>query len=107
MKSQEDTKAIMYGYVNRWQNSSLTQKEFCKAEGINFYRFKYWRTQLKKAKEIATLPATTIKEEFIPIEVPKFQSDLPEVEITYPNNTKISFGKGIQADQVKELIKLF
>jgi hypothetical protein len=49
MKSNEKLKTQMYGFIARWEHSGLSQKEFCKAEGINYYKFKYWKT--RKVKE--------------------------------------------------------
>jgi hypothetical protein len=41
----------MYGFIARWEHSGLSQKEFCKAEGINYYKFKYWKTRKVKEKQ--------------------------------------------------------
>ena len=94
----------MYGMINRWQSSGLKQKDFCRREGINYYTFKYWKTQYTREHEfIQQKPDNS----FISIESPVQEDLFSGIELTFPNGVKLSCNSGLQSDQVKQLIKLF
>ena len=97
----------MYGFISRCESSGLTQKEFCAQEGINYYKFKYWKTRQNKEQGQAPKKQPCMQGGFIPITVPELRSTLPVLEITFPNGVKLNCSQGIEASQVKELITLF
>lgn len=91
MNANEEIKSEMYRLIDRWQLSGLPQKNFCKAEGINYYKFKYWRTiQKKEVGNQAPQNNHKLKEQrFIPIEKPKEQTSFEGMQINYPNGVSI------------------
>lgn len=99
----------MYAIVRRWEKSGLKQKDFCKAEGINFYKFKYWRTQLKNG----TRPFQTVdkpksdKSGFITVAVENNKATFAGVQIQYPNGVLITCPANTDKKQLRELIKLY
>lgn len=97
----------MYGFVNRWEDSGLNQKEFCKAEGINYYKFKYWKTQQSKEQRFNTQNQVESKPGFIEVGVTDFEKIISGLEITFPNGVRLNCNQGLQATQIKELIKLY
>lgn len=97
----------MYGFIRRWESSGLNQKEFCTQEGINYYKFKYWKTRQNKEQEPAQKKQPTLQADFIPITVPDHNCTISGLEITFPNGVKLNCNQGLEASQVKELIKLF
>lgn len=99
----------MYGLVHRWEKSGLLQKEFCKAEGINFYKFKYWRTQLKKesSPKQATSKPKPDRQEFIPIAIENKETTFTGLQIKYPNGVLITCPPNTGKEQLSELIKLY
>lgn len=34
-----------------WESSGLSQKQFCKEQAISYFKFLYWRSQFKQAKQ--------------------------------------------------------
>lgn len=107
MRSDEKLKAEMYGFINRWESSGLNQKEFCEQEGINYYKFKYWKARKSKEQEPEHKKQPTLQPGFIPIEVPTNKVTLLGLEITFPNGVKLNCNQGLEPCQVKELIKLY
>ena len=39
------TKSKWYELITSWESSGLSQREFCKQQGVGFKAFKYWRTE--------------------------------------------------------------
>jgi hypothetical protein len=107
MNSNEKLKTQMYGLIARWEQSGLNQKAFCKSEGINYYKFKYWKTRQYQEQKYSHQEPLKLKPDFIPITVPGFENILPGVELTFPNGVKLSFKQGIEPSLIKELIKLY
>ena len=99
----------MYVLIKRWQSSGVSQKAFCKEEDINYYKFKYWRTQLKKAP-VTRQPRNKPKlqeQNFIPIQTIKEKVTFEGLLITYPNGVSITCSGQTKTEQLTELIKLY
>ena len=107
MRSNKTLKAEMYGFINRWKHSGLNQKEFCKAEGINYYKFKYWKTQQSKDQHFSAPIQVEPKPGFIEVGVPDFENTISGLVISFPNGVRLNCNQGLQASQIKELIKLY
>lgn len=107
MKSNEKLKTQMFSLIARWENSGLNQKAFCKSEGINYYKFKYWKTQHHNAQQLSGKNQLDSPCDFSPIQVSGYQPVIPGIELTFPNGVKLSFKQGIEPNQIKELIKLY
>lgn len=108
MKMKEEIKTEMYGVVTRWQSSGMKQKEFCRCEGISYYKFKYWKTRF--AREQCLLPRSTNKEEpgsFIPVLPAGVEGFYRGIELTYPNGVKLSFSQDISVHSITNLVKLY
>jgi len=97
----------MYGFISRWEVSGLNQKEFCKAEGINYYKFKYWKTQHSKELLFAQQKQPESESGFIPVTMPIIEDTISGLELSFPNGVKLNCNQGLQPAQIKELIKLF
>ena len=94
----------MFGLIEQCQRSGKSQKDFCKAQSINYFHFKYWRRvflqeQVKDSKEK--------KPGFVPIALPASFTNLKAIEISYPNGVRISCPKGMSKEHIKELVQLF
>jgi len=97
----------MYGYIRRWENSGINQKDFCKKEGINYYKFKYWKTQQNKEHRVVKQSNVDLPQDFISVNISSLEKYFSGVEITFPNGVRLNCEQGLQADQIKELIKFF
>ena len=107
MKTHEQLKLEMYGLIHRWEISGLNQKEFCSQEGINYYKFKYWKSRQSKEQGSVEPKQPTSQPGFIPITVPENRSTMSGLEITFPNGVKLNFSQGLEPSQLIKLINLF
>jgi len=100
----------MYALIDQWENSVLNQKAFCKAEGVNYYKFKYWRTrrnqQLQPKVKVKSNPSLSSKS-FVPIEITTPPSVFTGLQVHFPNGVKLTCTEGMSHDQIKTLIHIF
>jgi hypothetical protein len=79
----------MFGLIEKYQNSPLSQKAFCKQEDLPLSTFTYW---LKKYRGFKQTPETL--EDFIPMKInkrsPEKQSGWCEVE--FPGGIVLRIG---------------
>ena len=99
----------MYSLIDRWQQSGMAQKSFCKREGINYYKFKYWRTIQKKeiGNQTPTNNNTPKEQSFIPIATVQEKTSFEGMQITYPNGVSIICSGQTGTKRLVELIKLY
>ncbi len=100
----------MYHLVTKWEGSGQNQKTFCNSEGINYYKFKYWKTRRNKEfqSKTKTKPKPLVQSRgFVPIEISDTPSDFSGFELQFPNGVTITCRPGMQFDQLKRLIKIF
>lgn len=103
MKNKEELQVSMFALIERWQESGLSQKAFCKAEGVNYYRFKYWKTRRKQLgfQEEGGHPL------FIPVSVPSTAKTYSGIELSFPNGVRLSIKENLGLSELKELINCF
>lgn len=97
----------MHGIINRWESSGLSQKAFCKVEGINYYKFKYWKTQYQNEQKLTDKNQVDVQKDFIALEIPNIKTLISGIEINFPNGVKLCCDQGLEPNQLSELIKLF
>jgi hypothetical protein len=88
----------MFRHITNWENSNLSQLDFCKKNGIALGTFGYWRKRyLQKEKT-----ETKVKV-FKPIKlVAKTENNY---KITYPNGVCISIPSGVDKNELSKLIR--
>ncbi len=98
--SRED----IYPAIERWQQSGLSQHEFCQVEGFSYSRFNYWVRKYRKENDGSSL------NNFIPIHLASLnkasRSDNDVIRITYPNGVKVECSVNIERVHLQALIKL-
>jgi hypothetical protein len=73
MTNRQRNRNKMFGHIERWQSSGLTQRAYCHKVRINHNGFYYWLQQFKEHIGRETAPAG-----FIPISV-----QVPEEILAY------------------------
>jgi len=89
----------MFPVVELWQSSGQTQKEFCQEQGIKPHVFTYWVGKYKKQR--AGSDETT---GFVPIAIEEQRSESYYAEISYPDGTRLRFGRSVSAEQIRQLL---
>jgi len=99
--------------IHQYQQSGLSQKKFCEANGLSFRQFKYYRYRLQqpstqkesnsKTKPSASLPATA---EFSPVKLNiKKQASSNKLRLIHPNGVECFIPVNIQDAVLLQLIK--
>jgi transposase-like protein len=87
----------MLNMIKTSLESGLSNKSFCKQQGISDAVFYYW---LKRYQQ-KMLPE---EERFIPIQVKTIPALIKEIEICYPNGVRIKIPEGIDVSLLRSLI---
>ena len=48
MHSKDEQQQKMFSMIDQWQQSGLTQKQFCEEHNIRYYVFHYWLGRYRK-----------------------------------------------------------
>lgn len=93
----------MYSLVESWLESNQSQKAFCDERGIKLHLLSYWARKYQREKKEGF---STEASSMIPIRI---QSDgagsYPyALEITYPDGTRLRFGRMIELSLVRSLL---
>ena len=90
-----DQRERMKTEVERWRQSGLSQKEFCKGLGMKAGTFAYWVSRSKESEK---------KKGFIPLAPPAGSVDA--IEVSYPNGVRIKV-PALDLKTISQLIHLY
>lgn len=97
----------MYLAIEIWQESRITQAEFCERENIPVSSFYHWVQKYKNEQESISLYLKQYPG-FIPVKVSApvnaLSEDPSRIEITFPNGVRLSFPPGTDIIHLKTLI---
>ena len=94
------SQAAMFSLISRWQESGLSQIDFCQQHDLVPHRFYYW---LKKDKQSGT---TSIRSSFLQVEVEAGEPDTgEEIRIQYPNGVIVTVGETVHISKLRALIR--
>jgi hypothetical protein len=106
-KNQKYSKEEMYVAIEIWQESGVTQAEFCDRENIPVSSFYHWVKKYNQEREMISLYLEQYPG-FIPVKVsPPVNSvneDADRIEISFPNGVRLSFPGETDINQLKKLI---
>ena len=84
--------------VKDWSQSGLTQKEYCRKNKINFYKFQYWRKKTPKDPgRMLVKISNSIK--------PFSENSSSRCHIKLPNGITIRVEDDFATDRLSEIIK--
>lgn len=87
----------MIKIVEQWANSDKSQKDFLKENNITIHKFYYW---LKKYRELSSPGG------FVPLRLTKNRNSITQIEIEYPNGTKIHLPSTTNLSVIRQLIMI-
>jgi len=100
----------MYHLLAKWEESGMPLKTFSNTVDVSYYKLKYWKYKFNHVNQEVTEKSITRqqdKPDFIPIELPNTITDFTGLELSFPNNVKLTFPSGVGFEELKTLIKLF
>jgi hypothetical protein len=102
MKDAAERRAHWEKQVSKWMQSGLTQKDYCKREGITYGSFKNWRSQLI---DKAFLQAPSFVEA-TPVEPEKSSSNALVLQISLANGSRIGVSAQASSRIVEQVLAL-
>jgi hypothetical protein len=94
-KEKEAVKQQMFGYIDQWQQSGLTQKAFCVQVNLAYHIFHYWYRRYRIAE---SKPASFIK---LGVSSPSVSSSM---ELVLADGKRLLFHQPVSPDYLKALI---
>lgn len=104
------TKQEMLPIVERWEQSGMSMRAFSESGVISYEKLRYWKNKLRSSEQTTRHKSPQQEKdipEFISIEVSTNVDDFSGLQLTYPNQVKITCLSGIELSTLKSLIKLF
>tara|TARA_R100001591_G_scaffold106111_1_gene114416 strand:- start:1006 stop:1329 length:324 start_codon:yes stop_codon:yes gene_type:complete len=102
MSISAEKRAYWEQHLNTWKNSGLTQKDYCKREGLTYGSFKSWRSQLIDKND---LPAPRFVEA-TPVESEKPSHNALVLQISLANGSRIGVTGQASSDVVRQVLEL-
>jgi len=96
MQSKKEVRQQMFGHIDQWQQSGLTQKAFCQQAKLPYHIFHYWY-KCYRIKDIN--PASS----FIKLGV-STTSITSHTELILPDGKRLLFHQPVSIDYLKALI---
>jgi hypothetical protein len=105
MQYSSEAEQQMFTIITSWQQSGLTQKDYCEQHSIRYHVFHYWYKKYRDA-QLSDKQAC-----FIPLQVKPscFTATVTSpaaahTEIILPDGRRLLFHKPVSADYLKALI---
>lgn len=108
-ENKKYSKEEMYLAIELWQESGLSQQQFCIRERLSVKTFGYW---LKKYREeqTGTYPVAGKKDAFIAVKVSEdvrlSDGGAGQIEISYPNGVHVSCPVTADKQLLKTLVNI-
>lgn len=96
--------------IEAWQQSGLSQKDWCIRESVTYHSFHYWYKRYRVAQSIAAGSSTAgvpdKKREFIPLQVQSsvHRQTYGSVELLLTDGKRLLFHSPVSSDYLKALI---
>ena len=95
----------MYGLIEQYLASGLSQRLFYTQEQLCKSSFEYWLKKYRHEKGIPIPSRKRTKKTFIPVELSNPLPDKePQIQIIYPNGVQVTCPMGISHQQLKSLV---
>ena len=88
----------MFEVIAAWQQSGISQKQYCEEQGIRYHVFHYWFRKYREQNQPSPCSG------FIPLEVLEQASSFTGIELIIPNGYRILFNQPVSAAFLKQLI---
>lgn len=102
MANQEESSALAAYWqqqIESWKQSGQPQKLYCKEQGLNYYRFGYWRRKFLKADQAANIQDSSA---FVSV-APLPQRTGTDLSLNLPNGIVI---QGIEQRNILLVVQL-
>jgi hypothetical protein len=95
MQKKEEMRLQQFTMIESWQQSGLSQKQYCRQNNIPYHAFHYWYKRYRE-QQVSAVQA------FVPLTV--HQSFSGNVEIQYADGKRLIFHQPVSSDYLKVLL---
>jgi hypothetical protein len=99
MSQLPEVRQQMFKLIEQWQQSKLTQKEYCEQQLIKYHVFHYWYKRYREQQAGAVGNSSS----FVKIQVAKPVTG-GAVEIHFPSGIRLFFHESVSSNYLKALI---
>ncbi len=104
MKKNEELRAAKFAMLRRWEESGLSQKQFCKNEPQSSNNFHYWLKKYRSLNKKSVDPHQRNPEKFIKLNTKTtISGGAVFSEVIFSNGNRIKFYNPIEISQLKQL----
>lgn len=100
MRNNSEVRQQMVEMVDRWKQSGLSQKDFCKKESVTFHKFYYWYRRFHQKDKPLTIADTP---GFVRLEIEE-PIVATSIEIHFPLGARLFFHNPVSAEYLKTLL---
>jgi hypothetical protein len=97
MQNKEQLREENFAMIASWQQSGLTQKQYCEQKQVAYHHFHYWYRRYRMA------PENVEKNEspFVAVKAPAYSA---HTELMFVDGRRLVFHQPVSADFLKALI---
>ncbi len=99
MRSQPEVREQMFKLIEQWQQSRLTQNEFCAQQSIKYHVFHYWYKRYREQHADQQSNAAS----FVKLHIAK-PASATSVEIYFPGGIRLVFNEPVSSGFLKALV---
>ena len=97
MPNKKDRREYWKQHYISFQESGLTQREYCKQKDLGYWTFNQWKRRFDKSESDMSIQE-------IPIKLPLKTSSGKHIEIVLNNNIRLSIPDNFSSDTLKKII---
>lgn len=98
MRNNLQIREEMFGIIEQWEQSSLSQRAFCEQRSLKFHTFYYWYKCHKQQGNTDNNQST-----FLELQIAK-PATVSSVEIHFPGGIRVVFHEQVSSSYLKSMI---
>jgi len=100
MQSRQEVQQKMFGLIEQWKSSGLSQIAFCRQVEVRYCVFHYWYKRYREAPICAANTASS----FIALHINSSLPAAAHAELVYPDGRRLLFHQPVDAIFLKTVI---
>jgi hypothetical protein len=93
-------KQDMFDHISQWQQSALSQKQYCRQNNMPYHMFHYWYKRYRDEHG-----SNHQSSSFIPVNIQASTSSGAAIEVLLVDGTRLLFHGHVSSDYLKAIIR--
>jgi hypothetical protein len=102
MARQHRTPAEMYPVIETYLDSGLTQRVFCRQQGLSMQVFAYWLAKYRREQKFERAPSEG--DAFIELAAPAGGNERAVAELVYPSGVRLRLFESVGVETIERLV---